>query len=80
MNERREWIHAGVPRDPGWYAVLLCWDEQEGLFPACSYWDGTRWDRSRFPDERYPVAAFLPEPMADKTAAEAFAYENDPDK
>lgn len=30
-------------REPGWYAVAVGWDVQEGVFPYVLYWTGDAW-------------------------------------
>jgi hypothetical protein len=65
------WKFDGKPFEPGWYAVLVCYDEQEGAFPGASFWDGAEWDRKA-------VAAFG-EKRDTKEAASLVAYEHDPD-
>ena len=66
-----EWHFDGTPDAAGWYAVLVCYDAEEGAFPMGAEWDGAKW-KQRF------VAAF-----GDRceTADEAkdLAYDNDPD-
>ena len=40
------WNFDGTPpAEPGWYEVLICYDEQEGIFPDGAWWDGDKWDR-----------------------------------
>lgn len=34
-----EW-EDGKPTRLGWYAILYCWDDEEGPFTGSSYWDG----------------------------------------
>jgi hypothetical protein len=57
----------------GWYPVLLCWEAEEGFFPAAAYWNG-----EAFADER-AVSNWLPKQFATKAEAEAMASEWDPD-
>ena len=40
-----EWQFSGTPEvaAPGWYAVLVCYDPREGVFPASAEWDGSNW-------------------------------------
>lgn len=37
------WDFSGVPVIEGWYAVVVCYDSYEGMFPAAAYWDGGVW-------------------------------------
>jgi hypothetical protein len=60
------------PQSIGWYPVLLCWEAEEGFFPAAAYWNG-----EAFADER-AASHWLPKQLQTKDEAEAFAYENDP--
>lgn len=69
-----EWTFDDPSGKPaGWYAVIICWDAQEGLFPSASWWDGTGWD------DTSPKSAFHG-PHPSKQAAEDWAYEHDPEK
>lgn len=61
-----------APKIPGWYAVLFWFDAEEGAFPGCAYWDGTKWNRTG-------VALFGGPALGDQKAAETLAYKNDPD-
>jgi len=65
-----EWELGKIPEKPGWYAVLLCYDEREGAFPGAAYFDGLGWSN------KHVVACG---DMCDtKREAETLAYENDP--
>lgn len=66
-----EWNGMQDPKAPGWYAVLICYDPQEGIFPSAAYWDGEKWNRKA-------VSGFG-ERRETEAEAEALAYENDPD-
>jgi hypothetical protein len=39
-----EWNYEGRPTEAGWYAVLICYDTQEGIFPDARLWDGEKWN------------------------------------
>ena len=65
------WNFDGNPNEQGWYAVIVCYDEQEGSFPRAAYWDGSAWT------ERSVVA--FGEKRATKDAAKRLAYTHDPD-
>lgn len=60
------------PTTAGWYAVALCWDEREGVFPNARYWTGTVWDSPR------AITAFAG-PFSDKAEAKAWARAHDPE-
>ena len=66
-----EWQAESTPNSPGWYAVLICWDMQEGVFPSAAYWDGREWSI-------YSVVSFGDRCDTQKEAIE-LGYENDPD-
>jgi len=56
------------PKTPGWYAVLYCWEIQEGVFNQASYWnDG--WD------EKLPIG-FWWGPFDTAQEAEEYAEES----
>lgn len=66
-----EWKFLKDPSAAGWYAVLVCYDPQEGVFPAGAYWDGEKWSRKA-------VHGFGEKCETEKEAEE-LAYANDPD-
>jgi hypothetical protein len=45
MNE--QWIWRGAdpdkPETDGWYAVVKCWDSEEGMFPDVCKFSGGKW-------------------------------------
>jgi hypothetical protein len=43
-----DWYYSQVPntREVGWYAVLFCWDANEGIFAAGNRWLGDRWENN----------------------------------
>lgn len=66
-----KWNYEGKPSQIGWYAVLICYDENEGVFPNAAWWDGDRWSRKSvicFGDMR-----------CTEQEAEQLAYDHDPD-
>ena len=67
-----EWDYYGKPAIAGWYAVLVCYDEHEGVFPMDAWWDGSKWQEKS-------VIAFG-DSMQTKKEAEDLAYEHDPDE
>ena len=67
------WSHDNPTGPAGWYAVVVCWDENQGMFPSSAFWDGQSWG-----DDKRPIAAFHgPHPSSE--AAESWAYEHDPE-
>jgi hypothetical protein len=60
------------PTQPGWYATLVCWDEEEGVFPGAHYWNGSSWD-TRASIQYWPIV------FESKEAATDYAYDNDPE-
>jgi hypothetical protein len=65
------WDFDGKPAEIGWHAVLMCYDEMEGVFPMAAYWDGAAWKQKS-------VIAFG-EKRDTEDAAKCLAYEHDPD-
>lgn len=66
-----EWEFKKDPTEPGWYAVLICYDPQEGISPDAGYWDGAKWDRRS-------ISAHG-DKCASKEQAKELAYAHDPD-
>ena len=64
------WQYNSRPNEAGWYAVLVCYDEAEGMFPQAAHWDGNNWGRKA-------VVSFG-ESRATEQGAKALAYEYDP--
>ncbi len=60
------------PGPAGWYAVLICYDEAEGVFPSAAYWSGEAWDRKA-------VIGFAG-PFAIEADAEQWASDHDPER
>lgn len=71
--EWADWIFVGTPPadKPGWYAALICYDEQEGAFPSAAEWDGAAWKQKA-------VVGFGERRPTQKEALE-LACEDDPD-
>ena len=65
-----EWQYTGNPKDPGWYAVLVCYDESEGVLPSSGYWNGEKWSRKS-------ILCFG-DKCNTEAEAESLAYENEP--
>lgn len=64
----------GTPTGPaGWYAVVVCRDENEGMFPSASFWNGSSWG-----EDQRPIVAFHG-PHPSEEAAKDWAYEHDPE-
>lgn len=60
------------PEQVGWYATLMCWDAEEGVFPGGCYWNGQEWDTNA-------SIRYWPIVFESKQAATDYAYENDPE-
>jgi hypothetical protein len=60
------------PEVVGWYAVLRCWEPQEGIFPGSSYWDGKGWYESAVTAHSGPFPS--------EKEAEVWADEHDPER
>ena len=74
MNNDTFFWTGELPTGPaGWYAVVVCWDENEGMFPSSAFWDGQIWT-----DDSRPIAAFHGRHET-KEAAEKWAYDHDPE-
>jgi len=65
------WNFDGDPNEQGWYAVIICYDEQEGAFPCAAYWSGDTWNKKA-------VVAFG-EKRETESEARRLSYEHDPD-
>lgn len=55
---------------PGWYAVTLCWDIEEGVFPDAHYSAG---------DFEHHMGFRSPEPFATEAEAKEWARAHDVD-
>lgn len=66
-----EW-HSDNPKTAGFYAILFCYDPDEGTFPDSRFWDGKEWDES------LPIVWVSSIAFPTKEDAEDWAYENDP--
>lgn len=58
------------PAVPGIYAVTICWDSEEGLFPGVAEWTGLGWSKDT------PVLAWAG-PFDTEKLAKAWAYDHD---
>lgn len=61
-----DWTWEDKPPVPGWYAVLYCWEPQEGVFTDAAYWNGQVWSQS------LPIGGYAG-PFADEAEARAWA-------
>ncbi len=61
------------PTEYGWYAVLKCWDAEEGVFPGAAKWEG-RWVKNE------PIISRSPNTFASEEEADTWAHEHDPDE
>ncbi len=68
-----EWIFGKTPPPdaPGWYAVLLCYDTEEGVLPGSAEWDGAAW--------KHKAVVAFGERRDTEREADDLAYDNDPD-
>lgn len=70
-----KWVYEQNTGPTGWYAVLRCWDPREGIFPGAVWWyetEGGRWEGTG------GVIGHAG-PFVGRTAAEKWAYDNDPE-
>jgi hypothetical protein len=67
------WVYEKDAAEIGWYAVLLCWDPEEGIIPSTNFWEG-RWQFHG------PVIARSPTPLRSRDAAGEWADKHDPDQ
>lgn len=73
-------VYERPPTEPGWYAVLLCFDAEEGILPNVAAWTGAAWrwnGMERAPDA-WPLSTWHG-PHATQAEALAWAYEHDPE-
>lgn len=77
MPEINEWEFGKSGEPPsdgvGWYAVLLCWDAEEGSFPDANHWNGAKWEVDD------PVSSVSLRKFDTKKDAYDWAYAHDPD-
>lgn len=64
-----EWKYNATPTADGWYAVLKCWDAEEGIFPDAALRTGETWSE--------PAILAFNGPFATQEEAYAWAREND---
>jgi hypothetical protein len=72
VNQVAEWCFDGAPEVDGWYAVLVCWDAEEGMFPNAFERKNGAWS------ETSPVMGFAG-PFGNKEVAHDWAYAHDPE-
>ena len=73
IEAERDWT-PGDPNTPGIYAIVVCWDLCEGMFPNVGTWDGARWIRPAGP------ISFYRGPFATEAEARAWAEAHDPEE
>lgn len=78
MSEN-SWLKPGdfeqqPPTKIGWYALLICYEPEEGILDEVRYWNGARWDV----DNPYYVDRSK-EPFNNRSTAEMWAELNNPD-
>jgi len=59
------------PTQPGWYAVLMCFDSEEEAYPCAAEWGGTDWTCRG-------VLYFGGQAMPSEAEARALALQHDP--
>lgn len=64
------YLDEGNPETVGWYAIAVCWDEEEGTCVYATYWNGEDWEDS------FPVNQFAG-PFDTKQEAEVWGRKND---
>lgn len=74
-----DWCYERMPPVTGWFAVLRCWDPEEGIFPGTAY---ATEGRVEWPDS----SGILPDgssghagPFATQEEAKKWAHDHDPD-
>ena len=72
-NARFISVFDAKPKNNGWYAILYCWEVQEGFFPSAAHWNGDKFDSS------LPVSNWVDKIFSIKEDAAKFALDNDPD-
>jgi hypothetical protein len=78
MSDQKEWLFDDQPDEPGWYAIIKCWDPEEGLFPDAARWDGARWLDNRDRDVTAPISQHAG-PFESEATAGKWADDNDPE-
>lgn len=65
-----EWLNVEEhqPTEHGWYAVMVCWDAEEGAYSTSRYWDG------EWPSE---VEMYLPQRFETEREASDLADANE---
>jgi len=61
------------PGEAGHYAVALCWDSNEGVFPGVGYWTNNGWMTQR------PIIGYAG-PFPDEPSAYGWIKTNDPEE
>lgn len=72
MSVWGNWTDGDSPIVAGWYALVVCWDADEGISLAVERWRNGKWDAP------VPVIAYQG-PFSSQEQANRWAYENDPD-
>lgn len=65
------WRYEPKPSAPGWYAIIFCWEREEGVFCDAASWDGAAWSQD------LPICGFHG-PHESETAAAAWSDAHDP--
>jgi len=78
MQDTGQWIdcyHKEHPMETGWYAVLRCYDVEEGILSGANYWDGSQWLNSSKAMTQFSSIKFSAE-----LDAKNWAYDNNPEQ
>jgi hypothetical protein len=67
-----DWTWSSKPPTPGLYAIMYCWEIQEGIFTSTSRWNGDAWTND------YPVTGYAG-PFHTEAEAKAWADAHNPD-
>lgn len=65
-------VYDTKPSSEGWYAVLSCFDPNEGFFPVGDFWDGEKFVSG------LPVSNWVDVVFNTEQEAERFAHKHDP--
>lgn len=70
MGAEVSWTREGAPGETGWYAVVVCWDREEGEIPMAGHWNGRAWDHPM-------ISGWLPYRNETEQEASDAAYRQD---
>lgn len=73
-----DWVFGTKPSINGWYAILYCWEPEEGVFD-----DAARWNDGKWGDGSYytylPIFCYSSSSFATQLEAEDWAYDHNPE-